>query len=126
VGLTQEQCSIHGWGNIFHPDDAAETFAAWQDCVASGKLWDRQHRCLGVDGKWHPILARGVPIRIENGTIARWAGINLDVSKQHKSQEALEQARDHSERANRVKDTFLAILSHELRTPLTPILGWAQ
>jgi PAS domain S-box-containing protein len=29
-------------------------------------------------------------------------------------------------RANHLKDEFLAILSHELRTPLNPILGWSK
>lgn len=40
--------------------------------------------------------------------------------------EAEQSARTEAEKANRVRDEFIAVLSHELRSPLNPILGWAK
>jgi PAS domain S-box-containing protein len=89
VGITQEECSNFGWGNVLHPDDADRTIEAWKDCVRNGGTWDIEHRFRGKDGQWHPVLARGVPVRNEQGKIINWAGINLDISQLKRTQEQL-------------------------------------
>ena len=33
VGITQQQCSEFGWGDVLHPDDAEHTIATWKECV---------------------------------------------------------------------------------------------
>jgi PAS domain S-box-containing protein len=114
TGITQKACSDFGWINLLHPDDAAGTIAAWRECIDSGGVWYREHRILGIDGLFHPILAQGVPVRGEGGEIAGWAGINLDISRLKQTEEALREA-------DRRKDEFLATLAHELRNPLAPI-----
>ena len=124
VGMTQEQCSDFGWGDVLHPDDAERTIAAWKECVKNQGRWDIEHRFRGVDGKWHPILARGAPVRDEQGRIICWAGINLDISARKRAQE-------ETQRTNAVLEAFFAsspgilnILDEDFRylktDPLTP------
>jgi PAS domain S-box-containing protein len=119
VGMTQEECSNFGWQHAMHPEDADETMRAWQECVRTGSPWYREHRFRGNDGQYRPVLAQGVPIRTETGEISGWAGINLDISRLKRSEQALLEA-------NRRKDEFLATLAHELRNPLAALSAAAQ
>jgi PAS domain S-box-containing protein len=114
VGLTMQQAANDGWGSVLHPDDIEETMSAWKECARTGNNWYREHRMMGVDGKYHSILAQGLPIRDADGKIQRWAGINLDISRLKNTERALLEA-------DRRKDEFLATLAHELRNPLAPI-----
>jgi PAS domain S-box-containing protein len=114
IGMTAEEVAEFGWIKILHPDDVEDTVEAWKECVRTGGTWYREHRMLGVDGKYHAILAQGVPIRDATGEIQRWAGINLDISRLKSTERALLEA-------DRRKDEFLATLAHELRNPLAPI-----
>lgn len=114
VGLTQAEYKDPSWNSVVDPEDRAALRVAWQDCVRRGGTWYREHRVKGADGRYHEILAQGVPIRDENGVITGWAGFHLDI---HRLKETETQLRE----ANRRKDEFLATLAHELRNPLAPI-----
>src|SRR5688572_6668629 len=114
LGMTMAQAADDGWGSVLHPDDIEDTMAAWKECARTGNNWYREHRMLGVDGRYHAILAQGVAIRDAEGRVQRWAGINLDISRLKNTERALLEA-------DRRKDEFLATLAHELRNPLAPI-----
>ncbi|WP_347554279.1 response regulator [Robbsia sp. KACC 23696] len=60
------------------------------------------------------------------GALLGFSLIVRDTTQARLTADALQQAKEEAERANRAKDHFLAVLSHELRTPLTPILAAAR
>jgi two-component system CheB/CheR fusion protein len=74
------------------------------------------------DGTFIPVLCSMVPIHQEATISGAVLGVK-DMSEKRQAEEALRQAKEMAEAANRGKDQFIAVLSHELRTPLTPVLA---
>jgi len=120
VGQTQEECSNFGWGDVLHPDDSARTISAWTECVRTGGTWDIEHRFRGVDGKWHDVLARGVPVKDERGEVICWAGINLDISRLKMAEERLRE----SERRLKMANEAAGIGTYEYDL-LTGVIQWS-
>ena len=74
------------------------------------------------------LRAEGVvtPLFSASGAPTGFSKIIRDSTPAYEAQQALRQGKEEAERANELKDQFLAVLSHELRSPLSAITGWAD
>ncbi|MBD2448946.1 PAS domain-containing protein [Nostoc sp. FACHB-152] len=134
TGLTTEEALGFGWLSAVHPEDVESTQSMWLLALANSTFYKHEYRFRrNSDGsyRWHLIL--GFPLKDEQEQVLNWFGTCTDIHEQKELEierdrilELEQVARNEAERANRIKDEFLAILSHELRSPLNPILGWTK
>ncbi len=140
-GMTQEQLDGIIDAPFVEPDLTAQYLRDDRYVFSSGKRLEiPEEPITRFDGEVRPFHTTKSPVFDSNGRVVLLVGRCTDITDRKKMEESLgkieqergallereKEARSAAERANQVKDEFLAMLSHELRTPLSTILAWTQ
>lgn len=94
-------------GKSFHPDDWKKASAAWQHSLATGEVYEIEHRLRRHDGEYRWMISRAVPMRDADGNVLRWFGTAVDIHDLH----AASEARDLlvKELSHRIKNIFAVV-----------------
>lgn len=124
IGAPIEGLLGEAFFDILHPVDERVFRQVWFSALAAGDKFEVEARVLGVEGVYRWFLIRSIPQRSDDGAIARWYGIHIDIEQQHRAQRGLIAAQDELSRLSRTLSMgeLAASIAHELNQPLTALV----
>ncbi|WP_145960880.1 PAS domain S-box protein [Sphingosinithalassobacter portus] len=125
-GLRFVEAQGVGWARALHPDDAGRVQQEWGEAVQAGRNYTGEFRFVWRDGTVRWVAASAAPEVDEQGNLAGFVAITLDITDRKAMERDIEAARAQAEEAARAKSRFLANMSHEIRTPMNGVIGFTD
>jgi PAS domain S-box-containing protein len=127
IGRPADELRGEAFFSVIHPEDEALFRQGWKRAIESHGRFEMEARVRGADGVYRWFLARSTPQRSEDGEVARWYGIFIDIEEQHRAQQGLVQAQEDLASLSHMLGMaeMAASIAHELNQPLTAVVTQA-
>ena len=96
-GTTPKQMEGWGWQAVHDPVLLPVVMDRWTSSIATGEPFEMTFPLRGTDGLFRPFLTRVQPVCDATGKVARWFGVNTEISEQRAVEEALRLASARNE-----------------------------
>jgi PAS domain S-box-containing protein len=107
TGVPDGSTDGDGWNGNFHPDDRERAWARWRHSLETGEPYEVEYRLRHHSGDYRWTLGRALPIRDDDGKIARWIGTCTEIHEQKLMMEEREIIAH--ELSHRIKNIFSVI-----------------
>ena len=118
----------HSFFDVLHPQDEPLFRQGWTAAIFSAGTFEIEARVRSLDGEYRWFLIRSLPQLFEDGRIARWYGIHIDIEELHRAQQSLQVAQENISRLSRTLSMaeMGASIAHELNQPLAALVNDAH
>ncbi|WP_174287163.1 PAS domain-containing protein [Sphingomonas bacterium] len=101
-GTTPADMEGSGWKSVHDPAVLPEVMHNWQAAIAGDAPFEQIFPLRGHDGVLHRFLTRVVPHRDPDGTILRWFGTSVDMTRQCEVEDALRSSEEQLRQRNQM------------------------
>jgi len=89
--------TIDAWEKALHPDDHDRVMAAVERHFKTGETYDQEYHMRRKDGSYCYWMERGVALRGDKGSHARWIGTCTDITERKRMEKELASYTEHLE-----------------------------
>jgi PAS domain S-box-containing protein len=88
-GRTREELRDWAFNDSVHPDDLPHVIEAFTKSIATGTLYDVEHRCRRADGVYRWFQVRALPVRETDDRITGWYVLLIDIDDRKRAEDAV-------------------------------------
>ena len=116
--MSAEEARGFGWTRVIHPDDIDGLVPRWQQSVREGLSYVNEYRMLLPDGEVRWAVTVAQPVCDEQGKLAHYVGVVIDMSEQKAAYDALARKQSLLRKLIDTQEREKSILCHEFHDGL--------